>query len=33
MDDLIDILKAVIAGIILLIIEKVADILFPPKDK
>lgn len=33
MDDIRDILNAVIAGVILLIIEKVADILFPPKDK
>lgn len=33
MDDLIDILKAVIAGVILLIMEKVADILSDTKDK
>lgn len=31
--DLIDILKAVIAGLIIEIIKKVADELFPPQDK
>jgi len=32
-DDLKDILKAVAAGVIILIIEKVARLLDPPKDK
>lgn len=33
MSDLVDILKAVIAGLIIEVIKKVADELFPPKDK